>query len=51
MQALILLQEELLNRALTEDGLNKDDTPFIDRAAVLVIAYHNMGVQHEFLKR
>jgi len=35
MQALILLQEELLQRVLTQ---NKLDAPFADRAAVLVIA-------------
>lgn len=44
MQALILQQEELLHRALGGD-INAQETPFSDRAAVLVIAYHNMGVQ------
>jgi hypothetical protein len=37
MQALILLQEELLHRSL-QGELTAEDTPFTDRAAVLVIA-------------
>jgi tetratricopeptide (TPR) repeat protein len=42
--ALILLQEELFERSSTEP-------PRADRVAVLAIAYHNMGVEQEFLKK
>ena len=47
--ALILLQEELFN------GVNplreETATPKADRIAVLAIAYHNIGVEQEFLKK
>ncbi len=47
--ALILLQEELFN------GVNplqeETTTPKADRIAVLAIAYHNIGVEQEFLKK
>lgn len=48
-QALILLQEELLSPpgASTESRA----TPQADRIAVLAIAYHNVGVEQEFLKK
>ncbi|KAG5181256.1 hypothetical protein JKP88DRAFT_157955 [Tribonema minus] len=60
--ALILLQEELFgggSRALPsscagdgELGLGLSQaSPRADRVAVLAIAYHNMGVEQEFLKR
>mmetsp|Transcript_5493 Transcript_5493/g.5666 ORF Transcript_5493/g.5666 Transcript_5493/m.5666 type:complete len:331 (-) Transcript_5493:350-1342(-) len=46
--ALILLQEELL----TPPGSSGPSTaPQADRIAVLAIAYHNIGVEQEFLKR
>ena len=46
--ALILLQEELLN-----PGAEKKSSapPQTDRIAVLAIAYHNIGVEQEFLKK
>lgn len=44
-QALIMLQDELFSPA--EDGEQK--TIPSDRLAVLAIAYHNIGVEHEFL--
>ena len=47
-QALILLQEELLSPpGSTEAAV----PPQADRIAVLSIAYHNIGVEQEFLKR
>jgi tetratricopeptide (TPR) repeat protein len=45
--ALILLQEELL----TPPGVVGSNAPQADRIAVLAIAYHNIGVEQEFLKR
>jgi tetratricopeptide (TPR) repeat protein len=46
--ALILLQEELLS---PPGGGTTSAPPQADRIAVLAIAYHNIGVEHEFLKR
>ena len=45
--ALILLQEELLS----PPGVVGAAPPKADRIAVLAIAYHNLGVEQEFLKR
>jgi tetratricopeptide (TPR) repeat protein len=45
--ALILLQEELLSAP----GMSGAQPPQADRIAVLAIAYHNIGVEQEFLKR
>jgi len=45
--ALILLQEELLS----PPGVIGSAAPAADRIAVLAIAYHNIGVEQEFLKR
>ena len=45
--ALILLQEELL----VAPGTVPQQAPSADRIAVLAIAYHNIGVEQEFLKR
>jgi len=45
MQALILLQEEMLLKAYNQE----ENTEQNDRSSVLVIAYHNIGVQQEFL--
>lgn len=45
--ALILLQEELLS----PPGVVGAAAPQADRIAVLAIAYHNIGVEQEFLKR
>ncbi|CAM9749663.1 unnamed protein product [Pylaiella littoralis] len=51
--ALILLQEELFGggAAMGGDGGREDQPPRADRIAVLAIAYHNMGVEQEFLKK
>jgi tetratricopeptide (TPR) repeat protein len=46
--ALILLQEELLS---PPGGATSAKAPQADRIAVLAIAYHNIGVEQEFLKR
>lgn len=45
--AIILLQEELLS----PPGVVGAAAPQADRIAVLAIAYHNIGVEQEFLKR
>jgi len=45
MQALILLQEEMILKNI--NGNEGDEK--VDRTSVLVIAYHNIGVQYEFL--
>lgn len=48
-QALILLQEELSQViGPVSQGM---ETPKADRVAVLAIAYHNVGVEFEFLKK
>ncbi|CAN0432341.1 unnamed protein product, partial [Laminaria digitata] len=47
--ALILLQEELFGGG--GDGGGGGQPPRADRVAVLAIAYHNMGVEQEFLKK
>ena len=47
-QALILLQEELLS---PPGAGGNAAPPQADRIAVLAIAYHNIGVEQEFLKR
>ncbi len=49
-QALILLQEELLSPP-GASGTDAKATPQADRIAVLAIAYHNVGVEQEFLKK
>lgn len=50
--ALILLQEELFGGGAAIAGVGAgDQPPRADRIAVLAIAYHNMGVEQEFLKK
>ena len=50
--ALILLQEELFGGGAAVGGVGAgDQPPRADRIAVLAIAYHNMGVEQEFLKK
>eukprot|EP00752_Nemacystus_decipiens_P011214 g9965.t1 len=50
--ALILLQEELFGGGAAIAGVGVgDQPPRADRIAVLAIAYHNMGVEQEFLKK
>ncbi len=46
MKALILIQDEIVNRI----GSEGDKTPS-ERLVVLSIAYHNIGVEYEFLKK
>jgi hypothetical protein len=51
MSAVILLQEECLTKTLSgieDDG--EEEEGLKDRTAVLAIAYHNMGVEQEFLQ-
>lgn len=62
MSAVILLQEMMLRRRLDPGSLNEDELEEIaaqeagtdiqnkDKVAVLAIAYHNMGVEQEFLR-
>lgn len=48
-QALILLQEELSK--VMGPAADAENAPKADRVAVLAIAYHNVGVEYEFLKK
>ena len=58
MSAVILLQEMMLRKKLDPVGAKEDeldDAPVgkegnKDKVAVLAIAYHNMGVEQEFLR-
>lgn len=61
MSAVILLQEMMLRKKLDPTSAAEDDLdsgPVIagqkdtnkDKVAVLAIAYHNMGVEQEFLR-
>ena len=53
MSAVILLQEMMMKKKLDPASVEEED-PIIeqtkDRKAVLAIAYHNMGVEQEFLR-
>ena len=49
--ALILLQEELFSGAMAGTDGGSGVAQKVDRIAVLAIAYHNIGVEQEFLKR
>jgi hypothetical protein len=46
--ALILLQEEIFSSSMTGGATSQNKA---DRIAVLAIAYHNIGVEQEFLKQ
>lgn len=60
MSAVILLQEMMLRKKLDPQSMMEDeleDANFVqnkdtnkDKVAVLAIAYHNMGVEQEFLR-
>mmetsp|Transcript_10079 Transcript_10079/g.8874 ORF Transcript_10079/g.8874 Transcript_10079/m.8874 type:complete len:158 (+) Transcript_10079:471-944(+) len=62
MSAVILLQEDLLYKAVNPEKKEEDEDeniklkskpkkdPAKDRTSVLAIAYHNMGVEQEFLR-
>jgi hypothetical protein len=57
MSAVILLQEMMLRRKLDPPSMeDEDEEPPLpnqnnkDKVAVLAIAYHNMGVEQEFLR-
>ncbi len=57
MSAVILLQEMMLKKRLDPEGAQQDEDELggttdntKDRTAVLAIAYHNMGVEQEFLR-
>lgn len=49
MKALILIQDELINKLDMLGGMHSDKKPE-DRLIVLCIAYHNIAVEQEFLK-
>eukprot|EP01035_Chromulina_nebulosa_P016977 gene16977-22473_t len=49
--ALILLQEELLTPSISSSESSNNTPLQADRIAVLAIAYHNIGVEQEFLKK
>jgi len=58
MKSIILLQDELLIYSMTPEDQNnsiQDESErkkqLEDRIAVLAIAYHNLGVEHEYLKQ
>jgi tetratricopeptide (TPR) repeat protein len=56
MQSIILLQDEFLAYAMPSGGSHHDESDkkrkvFEDRVAVLSIAYHNLGVEYEYLKQ
>lgn len=57
MKSIILLQDEILDYTMaTKDGSDQrkdadSKKQFEDRVAVLAIAYHNLGVEHEYLKQ
>ena len=55
MSAVILLQEMMLAKRLDPSAFDEDEEDLPpetskDRTAVLAIAYHNMGVEQEFLR-
>jgi len=53
MSAVILLQEMMMKKKLDPSSIEDDDSiveQTKDRKAVLAIAYHNMGVEQEFLR-
>ncbi len=56
MSAVILLQEMQLRKRLDPSSYAEDEEEIVssenskDRTAVLAIAYHNMGVEQEFLR-
>lgn len=45
-KALLLIQDELISRAEEE----QESQLFEDRYTVMIIALHNIAVEHEFLK-
>lgn len=49
--SLLLLQDELLKPKSSNDENDQNSQPQSDRIAVLAIAYHNTGVEQEFLKQ
>lgn len=56
MSAVILLQEMQLRKRLDPSAAAEEEEEIVstenskDRTAVLAIAYHNMGVEQEFLR-
>jgi hypothetical protein len=51
MLSIILLQDEFLQATLPRAREEKGDEVSDERLAVLAIAYHNLGVEFEHLKR
>lgn len=50
MSAVILLQEDLLFKTIGKEKKEEETKQNKDRTSVLAIAYHNMGVEQEFLR-
>jgi hypothetical protein len=51
MKALLLIQDELIARTNEDSGHKEGEAPHNDdRFTVMVIALHNIAVEHEYLK-
>ena len=51
MLSIILLQDEFLQNTLPKSREENENEVSDERLAVLAIAYHNLGVEFEHLKR
>ena len=51
MKALILIQDELVTKILSQEQMGGEIKKPEDRLTVLCIAYHNIAVEQEFLKQ
>ena len=51
MKALILIQDELVTKIMTQEQMGQEIKKPEDRLTVLCIAYHNIAVEQEFLKQ
>ena len=51
MKALILIQDELVTKIMSQEALGQEIKKPEDRLTVLCIAYHNIAVEQEFLKQ
>lgn len=50
MKALILIQDELITKIMSQESQGQEIKKPEDRLTVLCIAYHNIAVEQEFLK-
>lgn len=51
MKALILIQDELITKIMSQEEEGQEIKKPEDRLTVLCIAYHNIAVEQEFLKQ